>query len=131
MIDFTLLEPLHPAPGLSLRPCAMPGYKSFRFWHARAGVVENILGRVLDAFQVRCATLLGGAAARPLAEAPNLAGLMAREPAAPQAGDALAFFCGRPGDPADAWLAAAGGAFGQGGEAAQFEVVAKVAQVCA
>ena len=96
---------------------------------ARPGVVENILGRVLDAFQVRSATLLGGAAARALAEAPNLAALMAREPAAPLAGDALAFFCGRPGDPADAWVAAAGGAFGQGGEAAQFEVVAKVAQV--
>ncbi|KAK9837523.1 hypothetical protein WJX81_008555 [Elliptochloris bilobata] len=92
------------------------------------GVVENILGRVLDAFQVRSATLLGGAAARALAEAPNLAALMAREPAAPLAGDVLAFFCGRPGDPADAWVASAAGGFGQGGEAVQFEVVAKVSQ---
>jgi hypothetical protein len=91
-------------------------------------VVENILGRVLEAFHVRCATLLGGAAARPLAEAPALVALMAREPAAPLAGDVLAFYAGRPGDPADAWAAAAAPGFGAGGEAVQFEVVAKVTQ---
>ncbi len=50
-----------------------------------AGVVENILGRVLDAFQAHMHALLGNAACKTLAENPQLALLMAREPAAPQA----------------------------------------------
>lgn len=51
---------------------------------ADVGVVENILGRVLDAFQARMSSLLGGATSKTLAENPQLATLMAQEPSAVQ-----------------------------------------------
>ena len=69
-----------------------------------AGVVESVLGRVLEAFQRRVAAALGGSAAGALAAGAPLARLMAAEAAAPQAGTAAAFFAGRAGDSAGAFV---------------------------
>lgn len=60
-----------------------------------AGVVENVLGRVADAFEAAMAGLLGRSAAGRLAEALPLVQLMAREPAAALLGSPVAFFVGR------------------------------------
>ncbi len=49
-----------------------------------AGVVENVLGQVLDAFQSRLTGLMGRCACRGLADNPQLAALMAKEPSALQ-----------------------------------------------
>ena len=49
-----------------------------------AGVVENVLGQVLEAFLSRMTGLLGRCACRALADNPQLAALMAKEPSAPQ-----------------------------------------------
>ncbi len=49
--------------------------------------MENVLGQVLDAFAARLGGLVGRSACRGLAENAQLAQLMAREPAAPQAGE--------------------------------------------
>ena len=49
-----------------------------------AGVVENVLGQVLEAFQSRMLGLLGRCTSRALADSPQLAASMAKEPSAPQ-----------------------------------------------
>ena len=49
-----------------------------------AGVVENVLGQVLEAFQSRMLGLLGRCTSRALADSPQLAAAMAKEPSAPQ-----------------------------------------------
>ena len=49
-----------------------------------AGVVENVLGQVLEAFQSRMLGLLGRCTSRVLADSPQLAASMAKEPSAPQ-----------------------------------------------
>jgi len=51
---------------------------------ANAGVVENVLGQVLEAFQSRLTGLVGRCACRALADNPQLAALMAKEPFATQ-----------------------------------------------
>lgn len=50
------------------------------------GILENILGKVLAAFQGRMSDLLGVTACKALSEDPALAVQMAAEPCAPQAG---------------------------------------------
>jgi hypothetical protein len=60
-----------------------------------AGVVENVLGRVVDAFESRMALVLGGSAAGRLAESLPVVQLMAKEPAAALLGSPVAFFVGR------------------------------------
>ena len=100
--------------------------------HFLAGVVENVLGQVLDAFSSRLTGLMGRAACRGLADSAPLAALMAREPAAPQAGEPVAFFVGKNGtsDGIDAWVATTRAAgFGAGGQAAELEVLGRIAQV--
>ena len=49
-----------------------------------AGVVENVLGQVLEAFHSRMTGLLGRCTCRTLADNPQLAAQMAKEPSAPQ-----------------------------------------------
>ncbi len=49
-----------------------------------AGVVENVLGQVLEAFQSRMTGLLGRCTCRALADNLQLAANMAKEPSAPQ-----------------------------------------------
>ena len=82
-----------------------------------AGVVENVLGRVVDAFESRMALVLGGSAAGRLAESLPVVQLMAKEPAAALLGSPVAFFVGRNSGGwmagmawVDAALAGAGGA---------------------
>lgn len=48
------------------------------------GVVENVLGQVLEAFQSRMTGLLGRCTCRALADNLQLAANMAKEPSAPQ-----------------------------------------------
>jgi len=56
-----------------------------------AGVVESVLARVMDAFQVRMQGALLAASVKTLSESPAVARLMAAEPAAPQVGSSLTF----------------------------------------
>ncbi|CAL5223744.1 g6305 [Coccomyxa viridis] len=95
------------------------------------GVVENVLGQVLEAFQSRMTGLLGRCTCRALADNLQLAANMAKEPSAPQAGEAVAFFVGKNGssDGVDAFVTSALNAgFGSGGEAAQIEVLQRIFQ---
>lgn len=69
-----------------------------------AGVVESVLARVLEAFQRRVVAALDGSTAGALAAGVPLARLMAAEAAAPQAGAPAAFFAGRAGDSAAAFV---------------------------
>ena len=97
-------------------------------WHA--GVVENILGRVLDAFQTRMNRLQGHSLAKGFAENASLAQQMATEPAALLLENPLAFFVGKPADTTDAFLKAVQQAgFGTGDEASQAAVLGQLAQV--
>lgn len=59
------------------------------------GVVENVLGRVLDALEAQMVAVLRGSAAGRLAESPTMAQMMAREPAAALLGSPVSFFVGR------------------------------------
>lgn len=63
-----------------------------------AGVLESVLGRALDAFRHRITAAVGTSAAGELAASPSFARLMAAEPSAPLAGDAVAFFAGHSDD---------------------------------
>lgn len=95
-----------------------------------AGVVENILGRVLDAFQARINSLLGNSLSRGFAENASLALQMAAEPAALLLHDPIAFFVGKASETPDAFqkaLAQAGG-LGSGDEAAQTAILAQFSQ---
>ena len=60
-----------------------------------AGVVENVLGRVLEAFQAQVAAAAGGSAAARLGESVAMVQLMAKEPAAALLSSPVAFFVGR------------------------------------
>ncbi len=55
-------------------------------------MVENVLGQVLDAFQSRMTGLLGRCTCRVLADGPQLAKDMAKEPSAPQVTDSSGRF---------------------------------------
>ena len=90
-----LAEGLHSSsPSASTSPyrmCTRPvrGCWQCRWLHVTtrswdAGVAENVLGQVLDAFHSRMTGLLGRCACRTLADSPQLATLMAKEPSAPQ-----------------------------------------------
>ena len=71
---------------------------------AVAGVVESVLARVMDAFQVRMQAALMSCSVKALSESAALTRLMAAEPAAPSAGDPVAFFTGRQSDNVDAFV---------------------------
>ena len=80
-------------------------------------MVENVLGRVVDAFESRMTLVLGSSAAGRLAESLPVVQLMAKEPAAALLGSPVAFFVGRNSGGwmagmawVDAALAGAGGA---------------------
>ena len=61
----------------------------------QAGVVENVLGRVVDAFEAQVASVLAGSAAGRLASSLPMVQLMVKEPAAALLGSPVAFFVGR------------------------------------
>ena len=98
---------------------------------ANAGVVENILGRVLEAFQVRMGSLLGSSLTKGLAENPALAGQMAAEPAALLATYPQAFFVGKANENMEGFVKAVTQAgFGTGDSASETAVLTQLAQVC-
>ncbi|KAL3138889.1 hypothetical protein ABBQ32_005714 [Trebouxia sp. C0010 RCD-2024] len=94
------------------------------------GVVENILGRVLDAFQARMGSLLGSSLCRGLAENPALALQMAAEPAALLASHPEAFFVGKANEPMEGFVKAVKQAgFGSGDDSSEIAVLTQLAQV--
>ena len=98
-----------------------------------AGVVENVLGRVLDVFQSRLTHLLGTAACKALSDSPALAWQMALEPAASQLSNPAAFFSTLKGfEGIDAWVASIQQAgYADGGETAEVDVFTHILQVAA
>jgi exocyst complex component 4 len=72
-----------------------------------SGVLENVLGRVLEACHVAAADAAGGAAAGRLAASPPLVQLMAKEPSAALLGSPGAFFVGRGGEPMESFVSSA------------------------
>ena len=96
-----------------------------------AGVVENILGRVLDAFQVRMGSLLGSSLSKGLAENAALALQMAAEPAALLATYPQAFYVGKANETMEGFVKAVTQAgFGGGDDTSETAVLAQLAQVC-
>ena len=95
-------------------------------------MVENILGRVLDAFQVRMSSLLGSSSlCKGLAENPALALQMAAEPAALLAACPEAFFVSKANDSMEGFVKAVVQAgFGSGDESSETAVLMQLAQVC-
>lgn len=57
--------------------------------------MENVLGRVVDAFEAQVASVLAGSAAGRLASSLPMVQLMVKEPAAALLGSPVAFFVGR------------------------------------
>ena len=93
--------------------------------------MENILGRVLDAFQVRMASLLGSSLSKDLAENTALALQMAAEPAALLATYPQAFFVGKANETMEGFVkAVAQAGFGSGDDTSKTAVLAQLAQVC-
>ncbi|KAK9811074.1 hypothetical protein WJX73_000162 [Symbiochloris irregularis] len=93
------------------------------------GMVENVLGRVLDAFSMRVNEALGNSACRTCADDPALSALMARERSAPQLGEPVAFFAGRNPEGVDNFVTGVIKAgFGTGGEDTTAAVLEKLTQ---
>ena len=94
------------------------------------GVVENILGRVLEAFQARMGSLLGYALSKGYAENPAMALQMAAEPAAVLAGEPVAFFVGKATDTTESFVKALmQSGLGSGDESTETIVLMQLAQV--
>ena len=92
--------------------------------------MENVLGRVLEAFQARMNALLGSALCKGFAENPALALQMAAEPAAVHAGKPVAFFVGKATDTSDSFVKAiVQSGFGSGDSATETIVLQQFAQV--
>ena len=90
-----------------------------------------MLGRVLEAFQARMATLLGSALCKGFADNPALALQMAAEPAAVLAGEPVAFFVGKPTDTSDSFVKGiVQSGFGGGDKSTENVVLMQFAQVC-
>eukprot|EP00884_Botryococcus_braunii_P010678 jgi/Botrbrau1/19611/Bobra.0035s0088.1 len=93
------------------------------------GVVENILGRVLDAFNSCIQSCLGNAACKALSESPQLAMLMARESAALQMGSPVYFFPGKGTDGLEPFVASLRqSGYGAGGDTAETDVLLRLLQ---
>ena len=94
------------------------------------GVVENILGRVLEAFQARMGMLLGYALSKGFAENPAMALQMAAEPAAVLAGEPVAFFVGKATETTESFVKAVmQSGLGSGDESTETIVLMQLAQV--
>eukprot|EP00887_Chlorella_sp_A99_P002121 scaffold21.g2121.t1 len=91
------------------------------------GVVENVLGKVLDAFQAQLEAAVGGSTAGRLAGDLQLVQLMVKEPAAALLGSPVAFFMGRNADAMESFVSsviAAG--FGANDEAVEAELLRRL-----
>ena len=105
-------------------------HESTSLLHHGVGVVENILGRVLDAFQARMGSLLGSSLCKGLAENPTLALQMAAEPTALLASYPEAFFVGKANEPMEGFVKAVKQAgFGSGDDSSETAVLTQLAQV--
>lgn len=94
------------------------------------GVVENILGRVLEAFQARMGSLLEYALSKGFAENPAMALQMAAEPAAILAGELVAFFVGKATETTESFVKAVmQSGLGSGDESTETIVLMQLAQV--
>jgi hypothetical protein len=96
-----------------------------------AGVLENALGRVLEAFHAAATAAANKSASFALAAAAPVAQAMAREPAAALLGSPVSFFVGRDGSALETFLssalaAGAGAAGGAGAGAAERELAARL-----
>ncbi|KAK9815816.1 hypothetical protein WJX72_010122 [[Myrmecia] bisecta] len=93
------------------------------------GVVENILGRVLDAFQARMLGLLGSSTCKTLAENAQLALYMANDASASLAGDPVAFFVGKTSDSVDAFVSSIlSSGFSSGDDNVEADIFARILQ---
>ncbi|PRW57112.1 exocyst complex component SEC8 [Chlorella sorokiniana] len=91
------------------------------------GVVENVLGRVVDAFEAQVASVLGGSAAGRLASSLPMVQLMVKEPAAALLGSPVAFFVGRNTEAMESFVSsviAAG--FGANDESVECEILQRL-----
>lgn len=92
-----------------------------------SGVLENVLARVLEAFQTGMASIVGGSVASVLADDVRVVQVMAKEPAAPLLGAPVAFFVGRNVDAMDAFVSSAiATGFGSSQRGLERELVGKV-----
>ena len=115
----------HNTPGHNTR-----NHDNMRNTFVYAGVVENILGRVLEAFQGRMSSLLGTALSKGFTENPALALLMASEPAALLAGDPVAFFVGKATETTESFVkAVVQSGFGSGDESLETSILTQLVQV--
>ncbi|KAL4452048.1 hypothetical protein ABPG75_007710 [Micractinium tetrahymenae] len=93
------------------------------------GVVENVLGRVVDAFEAHVALTVGRGAAGRWAEFVPMAQLMAKEPAAALLGSPVAFFVGRNTEAMESFVSSAIAAgFGANDEQVEVEILQKLFQ---
>ncbi len=92
-----------------------------------AGVLENVLARVLEAFQDAIASTVGTGTAGKLADDVRVVQIMAKEPAAPLLGPPVSFFIGANADAIDSFVSSAIAAgFGSSQKGLERELVARI-----
>lgn len=92
-----------------------------------AGVLENVLARVLEAFQDEMASTVGGSTAGELADDVRVVQIMAKEPAAPLLGGPVSFFIGTNADAIDSFVSSAIAAgFGSSLKGLERDLIARI-----
>ena len=92
-----------------------------------SGVLENVLAKVLEAFQTGMANIVGQSVASALSDDVRVIQVMAKEPAAPLLGPPVAFFVGTNVDAMDAFVSSAIAAgFGSSQRGLERDLVGKV-----
>jgi hypothetical protein len=92
-----------------------------------AGVLENVLARVLEAFQEAMACTVGESTAGKLADDVRVVQIMAKEPAAPLLGAPVSFFIGANADAIDSFVSSAIAAgFGSSQKGLERDLVARI-----
>lgn len=92
-----------------------------------AGVLENVLARVLEAFQDAMASTVGDSTAGKLADDVRVVQIMAKEPAAPLLGAPVSFFIGANADAIDSFVSSAIAAgFGSSQKGLERDLIARI-----
>ena len=92
-----------------------------------AGVLENVLARVLEAFQDAMASIVGDSTAGKLADDVRVVQIMAKEPAAPLLGPPVSFFIGTNADAIDSFVSSAIAAgFGSSQKGLERDLIARI-----
>ena len=95
-----------------------------------SGVLENVLARVLEAFQAATEACLGDSIAGKLSKDVRVVQIMAKEPVAPLLGPPLAFFLGANVDAMDSFVSSALAAgFGSSRKGLERELVGRILSV--